>query len=107
LDKILLNNEPEISTVPEDHPAYFIMDNDHFIVALTNLTPTRRRSEGVAAAARYMLAAARGEIPKRVPILVAAAGEGKWLILDGNSTFAVAQASGWSGIPCQVAKPED
>ncbi|HMG47948.1 MAG TPA: hypothetical protein VK614_10870 [Allosphingosinicella sp.] len=94
--------EPIIPSLPENHAAYFVLDERVRILPLERLTATRMRPEGVGNAARYMLAASRGEMPRRQPIDVEPAGGEGWRILDGNSTFAVARLSGWRSIPCLV-----
>jgi hypothetical protein len=95
-------SETSQPALPEDHPAYFILDAHSRILPVDRLTPTRMRPEGVSNAARYMLAASRGEMSKRKPIDVEPCGEDRWRVLDGNSTFEVAKLSGWKSIPCLV-----
>ena len=96
------SGEQPFSPLPENHAAYFVIDADTRSLPLDRLVATRMRPEGVANAAIYMLAASKGETPRRAPLDVEPTGDGCWRILDGNSTFAVAKLSGWTSIPCQV-----
>ena len=49
-----------------------------------------------------MAAAYEGSHPPRPPITVKAMESGKFLVLDGNSTAAVAIGAGWPSFPCIV-----
>lgn len=80
---------------------YFEKVSDSMLLPLDQLISTRLREKGVRNAFRLMEKAARGETPKRAPLTVASRTDGKWDIVDGNSTVAVARASGWSSIPCR------
>ena len=62
---------------------------------VAGLIQSRVRPEGVAAAAGYMAAAARGETPKREPVSLRRLSASEWLVVDGNSTVTVARAAGW------------
>ena len=95
-------DEPLAEPLPEDPDAYFLDDHKAVLLPLERLEATRKRPEGVRNADILMRAAARGEGPKRAPIDVEEAGPERWRIVDGNSTFAVAQLSGWKHIPCRV-----
>lgn len=53
-----------------------------------------------------MAKAQEGTGDKRAPITVQADTDGKLNIVDGNSTYAVAQANGWESIPVEVIPPD-
>jgi hypothetical protein len=80
-----------------DHELYFQTETG-FEIGLADLVQSRVRPEGVAAAARYMLAAARGEMGLRAPVSVRRRATGGFTVLDGNSTVTVARAAGWPTI---------
>jgi hypothetical protein len=86
----------------EDLDRYFLPDGRAIEILLVDLRPSRRRPEGVANAQRLMAAAAVGAHPKRAPINVRRLADGSFLIVDGNSTFAVAKAAGWRSLRCIV-----
>lgn len=90
--------------LPENPAAYFLPDEDAQLLPLDSLEAIRRRPEGVRNAARLMLAASKGEVPRREPLRVEPIVPGRWRILDGNSTFAVAKLSRWKSIPCVIRK---
>ncbi len=67
-------------------------------VDLSLLEPSRYNDYSIQRAWNYMSLAAKGEIRKRDPIKVIKNDRGKFEILDGNSTFAVAAACDWPKI---------
>lgn len=91
---------PNFTPLQENHELYFICDQGAINIALVDLASTRLRPEGVKNAAALMERAARGEVDRRKPISVAPRPDGKWDVLDGNSTVAVARLSRWHSIPC-------
>jgi hypothetical protein len=91
--------------LPDRPSDYFIEDDRARLLPIAQLEPTRARPEGIRNAAAFMLEAARGERPRRAPLRVEPIGEGRWRILDGNSTYAVAKRSGWAALPCLVEEP--
>ncbi len=97
----ILSLIPEFSPLEEDAGAYFIPDPAAIDIPLSELISTRMRHDGVRNAANFMLLAAGGEKDKRKPISVSKRADGKWDVLDGNSTVAVARASRWHSIPCK------
>jgi len=60
------------------------------------------RPEGVVNAIPFMEQGAKGEIPKRGALLLRANADGSYSIRDGNSTFTIAQAAGWSEMPSKI-----
>ena len=93
---------PDFVPLPEAPDAYFEESSRATLIPLSDLVSTRLRPKGVRNAARLMRDAAAGAADRRAPIRVARAREGSWLVLDGNSTVAVARLSGWRSIPCLV-----
>lgn len=92
----------DFKPLKEEVFAYFQDDPCSVELPVRQLQHTRLRPEGVRNAARLMAAAAAGMVPKRAPLRVRACLDGGWLVLDGNSTLAVARLSAWSVLPCLV-----
>ena len=92
-------------TLSESPAAYFTPHPQAVMLSLDRLVPTRRRPEGVRNAVELMASAARGEIPRRAPIQVRPVDDGRYEIIDGNSTFAVAVLARWTALPCLVVAP--
>jgi hypothetical protein len=91
-----------MSKLPEDPWRYFNKTPEAVMLPMSALTPVRARPKGIANANKYMQMAYDGEMEKRKPISVKANGDGTYTVLDGNSTYANAKASGWSEIPATV-----
>jgi hypothetical protein len=89
--------ETSLAQLPHRLAAYFDTSTGGEI-PIAFLVQSRVRPDGVAAAAGYMAAAARDEIPKREPVSLRRLGIDQWLVLDGNSTVTVARAAGWPSI---------
>lgn len=85
--------------LPEDPWRYFTKIPEAVLVDLKDLTPIRAREKGIENARKYMWGAYNGERGKRKPISLKDNGDGTYTVLDGNSTFANAKASGWKQIP--------
>ena len=85
--------------LPDDLYKYFKSGvRGAMVVPLKSLTPIRAREKGIANANRFMWLAYWGEMDRRKPISLRDNGDGTFTVLDGNSTFANAQMSGWKGI---------
>jgi len=97
---------PEITALaqdlPEDAPAYFVTAEGQTELPVDQLVLSHLRPEGVANAVRYMAAARNGRQAPRAPIDVQSMSDGRWLVIDGNSTAAIARAAGWSIIPAMI-----
>lgn len=87
-----------------DHGRYFDITHGAEI-ALDQLVQSRVRPDGVAAAARYMKAAGEGAIARRAPVSIQLLADGRYLVLDGNSTVTIARAAGWATIWADVGAP--
>lgn len=96
---------PDFSPLPDCIECYFEEDAASMRIPLASLVSTRLRPEGVANAAVLMRAAAAGEVARRGPIEVARREDGRWDVLDGNSTVAVARLSGWALVPGRPREP--
>lgn len=85
--------------LPEEPWKYFKHDPEAILVPIHKLTPIRAREKGILNAKKYMWLAYQGQNDRRDPIHLEDLGDGSYNVLDGNSTYAVAVASGWSKIP--------
>lgn len=92
--------------LPEDPWRYFKKVPGTILVDLKDLTPTRAREKGIANANMYMWQAYNGDTEKRKPISLKDNGDGTYTVLDGNSTYANAVASGWKKIPGVVEESD-
>jgi hypothetical protein len=70
---------------------------------MSELIPLRKRATGIANAEKNMKMAYEGTMDKRKPITIYKS-QGKYRILDGNSTYAVAKANGWENIWAEIVK---
>jgi peptidoglycan hydrolase-like protein with peptidoglycan-binding domain len=87
---------------------YFDLRKPHDLVRVRDLTPSRQdTAEHVAKAAGFMDKAKRGEMDKRKPLMVRREPDGTMRILDGNSTFQVAQERGLTHVPIHLVHLED
>ena len=90
----------------DDPQLYFRMDAGHRMVPVADLVLTHLVAEKFAAAMRLMGKAAEGRQRVRKPVEVELTHDGLFLVVDGNSTAAVAACAGWSQIPAQVVEPK-
>lgn len=89
-----------LKVLPEDQVAYFEHLEGVVVLPLAQLMPTRARPKGVRNANVLMKQALDENGPKRGPISVSWHEQiGRYIILDGNSTFLNAAFSGWFCIP--------
>jgi hypothetical protein len=88
--------------LPHAPDRYFIIERA-VLLPVANLLQKRARPEGIANAVKLMAAAYAGYQPRRKPIDVQPLEDGRYLVLDGNSTVSVAVAAGWPVIPCLIA----
>jgi hypothetical protein len=89
--------------LPEDLGKYFIKTRKTKVVDMADLIPLRARPTGIENAEKYMRMAYEGKMEKRKPITIYKS-QGKYKVYDGNSTYAVAKASGWEKIWAEVIK---
>jgi hypothetical protein len=106
LDQNLANS---LVPLPYQHDRYFVIGPATIFLPTAALIFTRVRPTGVLNANTLMLEAAAGKREARKPISVRAFGNGKWQIVDGNSTAVNGLTSGWSDIPAEISveKPGD
>jgi hypothetical protein len=88
--------------LPQEHGRYFHMPAGTDVVPLSKVTPTRARPEGIANGEFFLHSAYHGTMGKRAPISLEHQGDGTYKVMDGNSTFAVAQKHGWDSVPATV-----
>jgi hypothetical protein len=72
------------------------------LVALADINTSGSDPDSTQEARRRMRQAAARERDKRPPLDVRSIGNGRYWIIDGHATFAVAQESGWSRVPVRV-----
>jgi hypothetical protein len=89
--------------LPEDMGRYFIKTSKTRVVEMSDLKPLRARPSGIENAEKYMRMAYEGTMDKRKPITIYKS-QGKYRVLDGNSTYAVAKANGWEKIWAEIVK---
>jgi hypothetical protein len=89
--------------LPEDMGRYFIKTSKTKVVNMSDLIPLRKRATGIVNAEKNMKMAYDGEMDKRKPITIYKS-QGKYRIMDGNSTYAVAKANGWENIWAEIVK---
>ena len=81
--------------------------DDTIMVRVADIAPSRARPGGIERAGELMLAAHRGEVARRKPVSLCDNGDGTYTLLDGNSTYANALASGWELLPGVVEQVDD
>jgi hypothetical protein len=89
--------------LPEDMGRYFIKTSKTKVVKMSELIPLRKRATGIVNAEKNMKMAYEGTMDKRKPITIYKS-QGKYRVLDGNSTYAVAKANGWENIWAEIVK---
>jgi hypothetical protein len=90
--------------LPEDTWRYFKKVPGTILVPVGKLENIRARPTGIEHAKKHMWMAYNGEGGRREPITLKDEGGGKYSVQDGNSTFAVARASGWKVLPGVVGE---
>ena len=99
-----------IARLEEAPDRYFDLSGEYRFLPLDRLVsakPEEAVRESAARAARHMADAAAGRIPKRAPLTVRRLPDGRYEVLDGNSTLPVARASGWREVPVRVVDGEE
>jgi hypothetical protein len=94
----------DFEPLAESKGRYFTRPKGTQDIDVTKITPTVTRQQGVSSAYELMGKSYSGGGKKRKPISLEDNGDGTYSILDGNSTFANAAASGWGKIPATVKK---
>ncbi|MFC3229169.1 hypothetical protein ACFOGJ_18125 [Marinibaculum pumilum] len=85
---------------------YYFKEKPNTIFIPTHLLIlSRARGIGIENALIKMDEAARGLRPRRNPISVSRRNDGRYLVLDGNSTTIVAVAAGWRTLPGILDSP--
>jgi hypothetical protein len=101
-------SDDEILPLPEQPALYFKLDDPRTqLIPLLALSPIRAREDGIRHALLLMYAATIGLpekeiLGKRDPISLAPIGDGRFKVIDGNSTFHIAKLSAWHEIPAII-----
>ena len=103
----LMESEASQERLPEDLKRYFTMPSGWKMVPLAALETTRHRMDGIERAAKLMAKAYKGEAAKREPVSLKANDDGTYVVLDGNSTVAVARQQGWKHIIGKVVEDRE
>jgi hypothetical protein len=91
-----------IETLPLQHDRYFVIGPAAIFPQISQLVFSRARPDGVANANTLMREAAAGHRDRRAPIRVRSLKDGRWLVIDGNSTAINALFSDWPDIPAEI-----
>jgi len=83
---------------------YFVTEDSVFLPVLS-LILSRVRPDGISRAVKLMACTYDGLHPRRKPIDIRYLDDTGHLVIDGNSTVAVATAAGWPTVPCLIAVP--
>ena len=86
---------------PKRLDRFFELSGAMAIIPISWLRPTRKRREGICLAHFYMREAYQGLCSKRKPILVQLykMNKGQFDIIDGNSSYYIAQQIGITSLP--------
>lgn len=93
--------------IAPDYRYYLEPTSDSIDIPIQNIVPIRRRPDGVANAKMFMAEAALGDKAKRGPISVKDNGDGTYELLDGNSTYAIADEAGMPELPARVLTDQE
>jgi hypothetical protein len=93
-------------SLPYDLDRYFVPHPSAMQVPIAALVLTRFRSDGATSAVHIMRQAFAGAHPRREPISIAPWTLGRYLVLDGNSTVAIATAAAWPAISAIFVAPK-
>jgi hypothetical protein len=91
-------------SLPYNPRRYFLIDVGTITLPITVLVQTRARDTGIRNALELMKLAYEGQQAPRAPLTVQAWKGNYYLVLDGNSTLAIARAAGWADVPCQISR---
>lgn len=89
-------------TIEPDWRPYMLLEEGDVLVPIGDIRTGKVRPKGVVGAAGFMEKGARGEIPKRGALLLRADEDGGFTVRDGNSTYTIAEAAGWSEMPSKI-----
>jgi energy-coupling factor transporter ATP-binding protein EcfA2 len=88
----------KIKLLPDDLFRYFNETEGAEKILIEDIEAIRRRPRGVTNASKLMGLAYFGELDRRKPISLKKLENGKYELIDGNSTYAIAYLSGWKHI---------
>jgi hypothetical protein len=101
IDPVLLES---LKRLPYQHDQYFVVGAATTYLPVSILVFSRARPEGITNANILMREAAAGQCGRRAPIRVRELGDGRWHVVDGNSTAMNALFSGWPDIPADIER---
>lgn len=93
--------------IAPDYRHYLEPTSDSIDIPIQDIVPIRRRPDGVANAKVFMAEAALGDKAKRGPLSVKDNGDGTYTLLDGNSTYAIADEAGMPELPARVLTDQE
>lgn len=88
--------------LPYSHEKYFLYNTQAVCLKTPGLVLSRLRAKGVRNALNLMARASVGKHQRRSPIQARIWEEGTYVVIDGNSTSAIAILAGWPDIPAIV-----
>jgi hypothetical protein len=91
-----------LEPLPLQHDRYFVIGATTIYPPVSALVFSRARPEGITNANALMREAAAGRRSRRAPIRVRELGDGRWHVIDGNSTAMNALFSDWPDIPADI-----
>lgn len=99
-------SDDDMLPLPEEPELFFKMDWPNLVMLdMDKLQNIRARESGIRNALIMMYAKANNiaqGLGSRQPITVREIGNGRYEVLDGNSTFNIAKRSGWKQIPAEI-----
>jgi hypothetical protein len=99
-------SDEDMLPLPEEPETFFKMNWPGLVMLdMDKLQNIRARESGIRNALIMMYAKANNlaeGLDSRQPISVREIGDGRYEVLDGNSTFNIAKRSGWKQIPAEI-----
>jgi hypothetical protein len=99
-------SDEDMLPLPEEPETFFKMNWPGLVMLdMDKLQNIRARESGIRNALIMMYAKANNlaeGLGSRQPISVREIGDGRYEVLDGNSTFNIAKRSGWKKIPAEI-----
>lgn len=103
-------SDDDMLPLPENPELFFKMDWPNLVMLdMNKLQNTRARESGIRNALIMMYAKANNiaeGLGSRQPISVREIENGRYEVLDGNSTYNIAKRSGWKQIPVEIVTEE-
>jgi len=103
-DVPIVQKKPKLEESPWK---YFEKPEGTKLVSTSMLDVTRNRPRGIHNASKLMQTAAAGKSAKREPITVFKKPDGRYEVVDGNSTTNVAKQHNWKELPVREVSAEE